>query len=266
MKEMGVIGFDLEIAEPFPNEGWDRKAPLGVSCAATYSENPKYQRIFYPALDGDRYKDRMSEEEVKDMLRVLLSFEGEDNHIVTWNGLGFDFLVLYLETEDPMFRKLIRKMAMRHIDPYFAMFCDKGYGIGLQKAAESLGLSGKLEGMHGSLAPLMWNAEFEILSPEDASEISAMGLTRGSKEAQDLCIKYVVQDARTTYDVYNGIFIKGAFYWITRSGSMSRYPWVPRKKYNRLLTCEEANQTPEPNTSWMDSPRPRSDVIGWIFA
>ena len=266
MKEKGVIGFDLEIAEPFPEEGWDREKRLGVSCAATYSDDEAYQRAFYPALDNGRYGDKMSEEEIKNMLRVLLAFEGDGNHIVTWNGLGFDFLVLYLETEDAMFRKLIRKMAMRHIDPFFAMFCDKGHGVGLQKAAEGLGVTGKLEGMHGSLAPLMWNAEFPILSPNDAAEISAMGLSRGSREAQDLCIEYVVQDAKATYDVYKSLVVKGAFYWTTRSGHRSKYPWVPRKKYNRILTCEEANTTPEPNTSWMDEPRSRSEYVGWALA
>jgi hypothetical protein len=259
-----IIGFDLEIAEPFPEDRWDYKAKLGISCAAVYSTNAKYHKPYYPKISGGRYGDRMSEEEVMDMVGDLLLFESQGNYIVTWNGLGFDFLVLALELSDPRHVESVKQMAIRHIDPFFNMFCDRGFGIGLQKAAEGLGVGGKLGGMHGSIAPLMWNADFPASSQDEAEKVIGTGLRRGSKEAQDLCIKYVIQDAKATHDIYQALLSSGEMYWITGSGRRSSKPWYPRIKNGRLYTCHEANALPEPDTSWMDSPWPRSKFTGWI--
>ncbi len=260
-----IIGFDLEIAEPFPEGGWNRQTKLGVSCAAAYSTNAKYYKMYYPAMSGGRYGDRMSEEEVTDMVGDLLLLESQGNHIVAWNGLGFDFLVLALELSDPGHIDAIRKMALRHIDPFFNMFCDKGFGIGLQKASEGLGVAGKLKGMHGSIAPLMWNNDFPATSQEEVERILATGLRRGSKEAQDLCLKYVMQDSKATHDVYQALLTARELYWITGRGTRAKRPWYPRITDGRLMTCKEANATPEPDVRWMDSPRPRSEFIGWAL-
>jgi len=44
----GIIGFDLEIARPFPEDGWNRESSLGISCAATYSLDPNDIRVYHP--------------------------------------------------------------------------------------------------------------------------------------------------------------------------------------------------------------------------
>ena len=255
------VGFDLEIAEPFPESGWNKESSLGISCAAMYGE---YNVEFFPARHGERLPDRMSPFEVRMMIDNLLEVESFGAQIVTWNGLGFDFLVLAIECQDEYYKGIVRDMALRHIDPFFNMFCDKGFGIGLQTAANALGVKGKLEGMHGSLAPLMWNASFPA-TDEETAEMATTGFERGSIGAQELCIEYVVQDAKATYDVYMALMEIHNLHWITRAGKTSRYPWRPRKLFGRLLTCAEANETEEPKTDWMDEPRPRSEYIGWAL-
>ena len=255
------VGFDLEIAEPFPEGGWDKKSSLGISCAAVYGE---CTRAFYPAPDGDRLHDRMSPLEVEMMIDELLNVVRRGAQIVTWNGLGFDFLVLAIECQDEYYRRLVRKMALEHIDPFFNMFCDIGYGIGLQTAANALNVHGKLEGMHGSLAPLMWNSKFPATDEETAA-MATTGYERGSLDAQRLCIDYVQQDAKATYDIYMALAAVDRLYWTTRAGRRSYKPWYPQKRDGVLFTCKESNQTPEPDTSWMDRPALRSEHIGWAL-
>ena len=258
------VGFDLEIAEPFPEGGWDKRSSLGISCAAIYGESTM---AFFPAPhNSERLPDRMSAFEARLMVDELLNAERRGAQIVTWNGLGFDFLVLAIECQNESYAQLVREMALRHIDPFFNMFCDMGYGIGLQTAANALNVHGKLEGMHGSLAPLMWNASFPA-TDEETAEMAATGFERGSIGAQNLCIEYVEQDAKATYDVYMALAETHNLYWTTRAGKRSRYPWRPRKLFGRLLTCSEASMTEEPNTSWMTDREPpkRSEYIGWAL-
>ena len=200
------------------------------------------------------------------MIDELLNAERRGAQIVTWNGLGFDFLVLEIECEDEYYKHIVRSMALRHIDPFFNMFCDMGYGIGLQTAADALNIHGKLEGMHGSLAPLMWNASFPA-TDEETAEMAATGFERGSLDAQELCIKYVEQDAKATYDIYMALAEIDGMHWTTRAGKRSYKPWRPQKRDGVLLTCSEANLTPEPYTGWMTDrvPPKRSEYIGWAL-
>jgi len=257
------VGFDLEIAEPFPEGGWDKESLLGISCAAIH--DGKETEPFFPKMNGGKYGDRMSPEEVRHMVDVLLGHVDDGKYIVTWNGMGFDFLVLALECQDEGYFNTVGAMALNHIDPFFNMFCDMGYGIGLQTMANALGVEGKLEGMHGSLAPLMWNASFPA-TQEDEADMMRTGRTRGTLDAQNLCIFYVEQDSVATYDIYARLRGTQYIYWTTRAGRRSRRPWSPRGNSDRLLTCLEANVLELPDTSWMTGDRStRQDFIGWAL-
>ena len=259
-----IVGFDLEIARPFPEDGWDRESSLGISCAATYGLDPNDIRVYHPSLNNGAYADEMNPERVRAMIDELVRISGE-KYIVTWNGMGFDFLVLAIESRDFKYKQKVANLALGHIDPFFSMFCDKGYGIGLQKMSEALNVRGKLEGMHGSLAPYMWTGNETGVIPEMAMEIEKFNVDPGSMEAQEICLDYVKQDARATYDIYQGLFDVGSVYWKTRKGTMSRYPWTPKRVNDRLYTCAESLKTREPNTSWMDEPRSRSEYMGWTL-
>jgi len=267
-----VIGFDLEIARPFPEDGWDRSSPLGISCAATYGFDLDDIRVYHPSLNGLSYADEMNPENVRAMIDELVEMSHR-KYIVTWNGLGFDFLVLAIESQDLEYQKKVADLAMRSIDPYFNMFCDMGYGIGLQKMADALGATGKLDGMHGSLAPYMWTGNPAGVSAEELGEVDNFAVAAGSIEAQELCLDYVKQDAKATYNVYKAIMNTRNIYWKTRKGTLSKKPWTPRHLHpwtpndgvDRLLLCDESLNTREPDTSWMDSPRSRSDLMGWVY-
>ncbi len=259
-----IIGFDLEIARPFPEDGWDRNASLGISCAATYGANPDDIHVYHPALTGESYADEMNPASVQAMIDDLVRMS-QNKHIVTWNGLGFDFLVLAIESHDFKYKQKVANLAMEHIDPYFNMLCDKGYGIGLQKMSDALHVMGKLEGMHGSLAPYMWTGNPTGVSPEALEEVARFWAVAGSMEAQEICLDYVKQDAKATYDIYQALMATRSVYWKTRNGTLSRYPWTPRHIGDRLYTCAESLKTRVPNTSWMDEPRTRSDIMGWTL-
>jgi hypothetical protein len=119
--------------------------------------------------------------------------------------------------------------------------------VGLDTMAKGLGLAGKTEGMKGALAPAMW-AE--------------------SREAQDRVLEYVAQDVKTTAEIYEALLERKKLWWMTKRGTRTRSPWEPIVLKDgdgdaRLLTVAEALMLPEPDTSWMDAPWPRSKFAGW---
>lgn len=72
-------------------------------------------------------------------------------------------------------------------------------------------------------------------------------------------IDYVSQDVRMTLQVALECEKRRQFEWITRRGTASSMS-LPRGWF----TVEEALRQPEPDTSWMDSPIPRSNYTSWI--
>jgi hypothetical protein len=119
----------------------------------------------------------------------------------------------------------------------FHLFCEKGFPLGLNKAARGMGLSGKTEGMNGALSPVLW-AEGRY------------------QEVMD----YVAQDARTTLEVFQAAQKHGYLSWISRKGR--QLLWQPRG--GRWLTVREAMGLPLPDTSWMDDPWTREKFTGWL--
>ena len=236
------VAFDIETVEPAPNDysSYD----LGITCAATYT-NDGSLKIWHGKEQPDgRYADRMDEDDIFALVQELC----RDQIPVSFNGLGFDFRVIHEAVESPSTKKIVRHLAIHHIDMAFNMLCDKGYMIGLAAMAEGLGLPGKTEGMDGLRAIDMW---------------------KGTRAEQSLVLEYVGQDARATAYAYEALVQQGQVYWTTKKGARARYPWEPRfveKSFDqttRLQLVVEANDTPEPDTSWMTSPLPRSKFIEW---
>lgn len=230
---------------------WKTHRPLGISCAATRTSGGE-TRLWHGSLpDGAifasvMYPARMSPEECQDLAFYLAAMQDGGFRIVTFNGLGFDLDVLQEECGGGEWLDSCRILALDHVDMAFQMLCQKGYMVGLDTMAKGLSLSGKTEGMKGSLAPVMW-AE--------------------SREAQDKTLEYVAQDVKATAEVYESLLEQKKLWWTTKRGRRSRSPWKPIILKDgddaRLLTVAEALMLPEPNTSWMDSPWPRSKFAGW---
>jgi hypothetical protein len=111
-----------------------------------------------------------------------------------------------------------------------------GYPIGLDKAAQGMGLPGKLPGMSGILAPQLW----------------AQG------RFQEV-LEYVAQDVRTTLQIALACEERRKLEWITRKGTKSSMPLR-----NGWLTVREALKLPEPDTSWMSVPISRREATAWL--
>jgi hypothetical protein len=162
--------------------------------------------------------------------------------IVTVNGLGFDFDILAEECESDSAAEACQRLALEHTDIGFAMFCQKGFMVGLSAMAKGLGVAGKTEGMSGALAPSMW-AE--------------------SREGQDKVLEYVQQDVQATADIYDALIVRQRMYWTTKRGTRSKYPWRPLFSNGHILSVREALELPEPDTSWMDNAWSREKFCGW---
>jgi hypothetical protein len=239
-----IVAFDLEIAKEIPEgEGWQACRPLGISCAATVDTDGDL-RLWHgaeqrAAFSAGRYPPQMLPAECQKLAQYLVEMQSEGYKVVTWNGLGFDIPVLGEECGDLVSFDNLRDLALDHVDMAFAMFCEKGFMIGLNAAAHGLGLEGKTEGMHGDLAPVMWGQ---------------------GVEAQEKVLEYVAQDARTTFDVYQAVQKGRVLPWTSKRGRPAI--WIPGQ--GRFLTVREALELPEPDTSWMSNPWPRSKFAGWL--
>jgi len=148
------MAFDLEISKGFPEKvlDWHVYRPLGISCAATLTSEMQLNHWYGQTEDG-KFAPKMNSQEVLRMVDYLQGAVNSGYQIVTWNGLGFDFDILAEESGDHV---RCRQIALDHIDMMFHLFCLKGYPLSLDRAAKGMKIQGKLEGMGGGLAPILW--------------------------------------------------------------------------------------------------------------
>jgi len=246
---MKYVAFDIETTKLIPEgDKWRSHYPLGVSCAATMTEDGEAILWHGQRESADRglYPLSMTPREIRSLVSYLFREYRDHQRIpITWNGLGFDFDVLSYECEAPLSSSFCRFLAVSHIDIAFQMLCEKGFMIGLNAAAKGLKVPGKLEGMKGNKAPVMWAGELI---------------------EQERVLQYVRQDVIALVNVYEEIMAGGQLPWISKKGRWNK--WIPtmvkRQERARLLTVGEAITLPEPDTSWMTSKMPRSQFYGWL--
>lgn len=228
------LAFDLEIAKTLPDDFSDFKRfrPLGISCAATYSS--ENELTFWVESDPQgQYEKQLTRRTAVQLVEFLLAQSQAGFSIVTWNGLGFDFDIL---NEESGGHAGCKQLAVEHTDMMFHVFCEKGYGLSLDKAAKGMGLAGKVEGMHGAIAPQLWQ----------------------QGEHQQV-LDYLEQDARTTHDLAVAGDEQRALHWVSNTGKLQELK-LPRG----WLSVREALKLPLPDTSWMDHPWPREKFTGWL--
>ncbi len=234
------VAFDIEIANPFPDgvDDWQPFRPFGISCAATLTtdgQSPEGQMtVWHGRTPGSTEPgDRMSRDEVAELIVHLESLAASGHTILTWNGLGFDFDVL---AEESGLTARCRDLALDHVDMMFHFFCMQGYALGLDRAAKGMGLAGKLPGMTGALAPRYW----------------AEGRRR---EVLD----YVRQDVRTTLDLALAVQQQRGLAWTDSRGKPQRL-----RLPSGWLTVRQAMTLPLPDISFMRNPWPRRKFTGWL--
>ena len=175
---------------------------------------------------------QMSRAECVALVETLRDYVRQGFTLLTWNGLGFDFDIL---AEESGMHAACCELARAHVDMMFHFFCRQGYPLGLNAAATGMGLVGKLEGMDGAQAPLLWQqAEYAKV------------------------LEYVTQDVVTTLNVAEEVEQRGQIRWRTRSNKPNRVA-IPT-----WLTVSEALKLPKPDNSWMRDPLTRERFTGWM--
>jgi len=228
------MAFDLEIARPLPEgvEDWKSVRPLGITCAATLTSDGELA-LFSAKDDAGEYAERMSAGQAGQLVDHLLAATRSGVTLLTWNGLGFDFDIL---AEESGHQADCAALALEHVDMMFHLFCLRGYGLALDKAAHGMGLPGKLRGMSGELAPLYWK-----------------------EGKQGLVLDYVTQDVRTTLAVADAVEARRALRWVSMSGN-EQFLRLPDGWY----TVKKALELPLPITTRMRNPWTRSKFTDWL--
>jgi hypothetical protein len=229
------VAFDLETAKEVPSEdfNWKPHRPLGISCAAMFPADAKEPIVWHGKQANGNPTQQMSRAEAVKLVQELLKYVGKGYTVLTWNGLGFDFDIL---AEESASRDECKRLAQNHVDMMFHVFCDRGYPVALDKAAQALAIPGKPPGMSGLLAPQLW----------------AQGRYR---EVLD----YVAQDVRIALQVALKCEERRRFEWITRKGTRSVISLA-----RGWLIVRDALRLPEPDTSRMDRPIPRREFTQWL--
>lgn len=229
------LAFDIETAKDVPGDDFDWKPhrPLGISCIASIATGDAEPRLWCSRDNAGRPAEQMTVEDLSRFLDFLGQSQQAGVVPLTWNGLGFDFDVLAEESQQAA---ECCRLAQSHVDMMFHVVCEKGFPVALQNAALGLGLPGKLAGVEGFQAPVLW-----------------------AQGAFDRVFEYVGQDVRTTLAVAAAAEQQREFRWKTRKGTISGF-----RLTGGWLNVEQALQLPLPDTSWMSSPPVRSDFMGWM--
>ena len=214
------IAFDIETAKILPQQVQDLKShrPLGITCAATLAGSDDAPRLWHGRTDDQAPAGRMSGDEAEELVDFLAESVRNGATILTWNGLGFDFDIL---AEESGMLEECRRLALGHVDMMFHAFCELGYPIALDRAAQGMRLAGKSSDVASHMAPRLW----------------AEGKT-------DDVLEYVSQDVRATLELSQACAQQGVLRWVARSGSVR-----DMKLPSGWLTVEAALRLPEPDTS-----------------
>jgi hypothetical protein len=234
------LAFDLEIAADIPTgvADWNTLAPLGITVAATMSDLHGGAKAHYGTMADWETKQvgprpRMTTADAVKLVDYLQLAVKNGFTILTWNGCGFDFDVLSIESG---LKKECAELALHHVDMMFHIFCVKGFAVGLDNAAKAMNTSRKTVGVHGDMAPKMWrDGKFKEV------------------------IEYVSQDVKSTLDIGNTCESEKVLRWITRRNTTGYMP-LP----NGWITVEEALKLPEPDVNWIPNHWARSKFYGWM--
>jgi RNase H-like protein len=229
------LAFDIETATDVPGADFDWKPhrPLGICCAAALPIDAKEPIIWHGRNPDGTPANRMSQSEAETVVQELAASVADGYILLTWNGLGFDLDIL---SEESASHDRCKELALNHVDMMFHVFCDRGFPVALDKAAHALRIPGKPPGMSGILAPQLW----------------------AQHRYQDV-LNYVSQDVRTALQVALKCEAQQRFDWTTRRGATSSMNLA-----RGWLAVRDAMRMPEPDTSWMDNPIPRSDFTQWL--
>lgn len=235
---MKFATFDLETANPFPDDGnWRAVGSLGISCAALAVSDQSEPRYF----EG---KPQMNRAACVEMVRVLQQVVADGYTLVTWNGTAFDFDVLARESDLP---RECAQLALEHVDLMVIVTFKRGHYLALQKALLGAGIQGKkkhvilndgspLSEMSGKLAPELW-----------------------AKGEYTAVLSYLREDVMPLLKLAEFVRNTKQIRWTSTKGRAS---WCD---IQRLWTVRECFDFPLPDTSWMTmDPPQREKFVEWM--
>jgi len=260
-------------ASPTAESGLNCPVPEEVYSALSTEEEEKEE-----AASALLFQPRMTTDDVAAMATYLLRCcRDEGCAVSTYNGLGFDFRVVYEilrcrssdECEEDKEEDLADSFkalaaSSRHFDIAFSFFAHRGFMVSLAKATEAtVGPSLKKYEISGADAP----AKF-----------------MESRRWQNVVVKYCAQDVRMQAALQRRLAETGELRWVTKKGTVSswRVPSVRMSKAKKKKSKDEddgpasllnlgvahSRTVPMPDVEWMAKfdmkPWKRSKFEAWL--
>ena len=226
--------FDIETTGLF-----DGEVPPDVTCCAVRLEASAtpHVRLFH-----SDWAKAMSTRDLADLVEYLYALHLTGVKIVTFNGAGFDFKVLWAHLCGiPAMCTMLREIVHGHVDLMFEFASRHGYYTSMQSLSLGTGLPGKTGA--GGDAIGMWCGE-------DA--------TPASKAA---VLAYCANDVRCLAELYRHICANGTATRITKAGNhrVCEFSTPP----DTVVAAAARWRTAEVDMSWMDDPPRILDAVAW---
>jgi hypothetical protein len=232
---MKLLSFDIEISDVFnkgPKEDIEKYAPFHISVAATAVYEGE-EKVWYSEENGNPALN-MTKQRAQELLEYLEEMQKQGYMVCAWNGLKFDLKWIGHNADN---MALAARIALKSYDPMFQFFNQRGFFIGMGKAAEAMGIS-QMKLMASEAAPVQWQAG-------------------NHQEVMDYCLG----DCQMTNKIVHAIQKRKKVQWITAAGQNKTESMV------RLKTVEEVIQDPPPDQSWMRGdfkPTPKRTFYKWV--
>jgi len=228
---MQYVLFDLETELIQGSLDLERHVPA-ITIGATLTGEGDLRLWYERDADGQATGALLTPESAQGLVRYLEELTAAGYTVVTWNGAGFDFLVL---AHASGLRDACIQLAWEHVDMMFWLHCQKGFSVSLANAARAVG-SGKTEGVDGAQAARLW-----------------------ASGHYDEVLAYVAQDVRATAVVYEQAVQSRRLRWVNTRGRLS-------SAEGTLVSVRRAYKLPLPDTSWMSrTPWTREKFVGWML-
>lgn len=223
------FAFDLETTEIAPDRASGAVPP--ISCAAIALADGSREALFLPAAAPECYDaaGEMTRAGAARVVRRLEELVAGGGLLVTWNGAGFDLPVL--ARASGLHAECVR-LALGGVDMMFQVLASKGWPIKLAVALEGMGLPGKTG---------------------DGLEAVRLWREGRHQEVLDYCAADAARTLRLALAADGGTLV-----WRSTKGLPQRLSLA-----GGWLTVEQCLALPEPDTSWMDQPLRRSDLLAW---
>lgn len=235
MKLPKIAAFEIRTdRQDFKSQNGSTPQPCRLICAAIALSDSDEVFTFYDTGPAGVPAAAMSKTTGRNLLGALRRFHNSEYRLVSWGGLGYDLEALAQHTEQV---DDCGQIAWSHTDLMFQFHCRAGFPVSLRAAALGMALPLGNDRRHEVNAGELWT---------DTSQ-------------RERVIAATAQDAETTRAVAQACQRLRRIDWITQRGDQ-RYLAMP----DGILTVQQAAELPQPDTSWMQDPIPRTKFYQWL--